>query len=149
MAEKRKLTAEERTERKKNLAGERNTRVLFADIPDAHRMLDMTAALNRAVRALRNQLGFRIPFDKGIELLKELKEMELKVHETTQKICDAVGVRYRAPRAFETEAKALGDVEGSRAEKSVEDKMDMAYAGAGGPEISGDGKGDKKPSKKA
>lgn len=149
MAEKVRLTAAERTERKKTLAGERNTRVLFADIPDAHRMLDMTAALNRGVRALRNQLGFRIPFDKGIELLKELKEMELKVHETTQKICEAVGVRYRMPRAFETENKAVGDVKGSKTEKTIEDKMDMAYAGAGGPEISDDGKGDKKSSKKA
>jgi hypothetical protein len=148
MAEKRRLTTEERTERKKTLAGERNTRVLFADNPDAHIMLDMTTALNRGVKILRNQLGKRIPYPIGIELLKELDETERMVHKTTQKICEAVGVRYRAPRAFETEVAAVGDVEGSKAEKSVEDKMDMAYAAAGASEIGNDGKGDKKASKK-
>ncbi len=111
MAEKKLTTAQERIEKKKTLAGERNTRVLFADIPDTHRILDMATALNRGVKALRNQLGFKIPFEKGIELLKELKEMEITVHKTTQKICDAVGLKYKAPRAFR-------NIEDSKTEKT-------------------------------
>ena len=106
--EAKKLTKEERMERKRTLAEEWNTRVLKADIPDAHRMLDMTAALNKAVRVLRHQLGFRISFEKGTELLRELRETEMKVNETTKKICEAVGINYRPPRSL----AALEDTDG-------------------------------------
>ena len=102
--EKKRFTPQERIERKKSLAGERNSRVLFADVPDAHRMMDMIAALNKGIFRLRQQLGFRVTFEKGVEMLKKLKEMEKMVNDTTKEVCELVDIPYRAPRDFQESA---------------------------------------------
>jgi hypothetical protein len=127
---KRKFTAAEIIERKKSLAGERNTRVLWADVPDTHRLFDMASALNRGVKLLRHNLGFRVSFEEGVSHLMKLKELEMQMDRVVKDICGSVGVPYRTPASLkkEIEITSVGDVEGSIAEKNIENKMEMAYA---------------------
>lgn len=126
---KKRFTPEEIVERKKSLAAERNTRVMWADIPDTHRICDMVAALNRGVKQLRHQLGYRVSFDEGVKHLQNLKDLELKMDAITREICDSVGVKYRSPVSIQKLNLTVGDVEGSIAEKALDSKMEMAYAG--------------------
>jgi hypothetical protein len=145
MAERRRLTTEERIERKKTLAAERNTRVSRADISDTHILIDITNALNRGVKILMNRLGKSVSFEEGFKLLKKLNDLELQANAVAEEICAAVNIPYRIPVGLRK--TIIGDAEGSKTEKAIDSKMDMAYAGIG--EHGDDGKGDKKVPKKA
>ena len=94
---------EERRERKINLAGERDTRVVFARTPDTHQVLNIAGAADRGIRILRNRAGMSKDFepDEVFALIGEFHDAVYQLHEVTKKICEKAKINYRPPRNME------------------------------------------------
>lgn len=106
MAEEAKTSQEqyeERRERKINLAGERDTRVVFARTPDTHQVLNIASAADRGIRILRNRAGMSVDFspEEVFRLIGEFHDTVYQLHKVTEKICKKVNVNYRPPRNIE------------------------------------------------
>ena len=96
-------TYEERLKRKQELAGERDTRVVFARTPDTHQALNITSAADRAIRILRNRAGMSKDFtpEEVFALIGEFHDAVYQLHKVTEKICEKAHINYRPPRNME------------------------------------------------
>ena len=96
---------DERTERKVNLAHERNARVVFANTVDTHTILNITSALDRGMRKLRANVFTRYPVEEAAPIFEEYQEVLKAFNELTHKVCTYTGLRYRPPAGMEIPAE--------------------------------------------
>jgi hypothetical protein len=94
---------EQRRERKINLAGQRDTRVVFARTPDTHQVLNITSAADRGIRILRNRAGMSRDYspEEVFALIGEFHNAVYQLHKVTEKICTKADINYRPPRNME------------------------------------------------
>jgi len=145
---KKRLTREERVKINQQRAQEPFAQVILRpEHMDGRVLYDIAGALSKGIKVLRNVMGHRVSFTDASGLLTRAKNIEMEANALAKDIFAAIGLEYREPRALQQQTAAVGDVAGSKAEKTVDSKMDMAYAGIG--EHGDDGKEVKKAAKKA
>ena len=96
-------TYEERLKRKQDLAGERDTRVVFARTPDTHQVLNIVSAADKAIRILRNRAGMSKDFSPQavFELIGEFQNAVYQIHTVTKKICEKANINYKPPKSMQ------------------------------------------------
>jgi len=80
------------------LARERNSRVILCRTPDTYLVLDIVRAADRGVRNLRNRLLISLSSEEVLPLLEDYREVIVKLHEVTEKICELAGIAYEPSR---------------------------------------------------
>jgi hypothetical protein len=88
---------DERTERKINLAQERNSRVVFANTVDTHTILNITSALDRGMRKLRANAFTQYPVQEVTSIFEEYQTALTALHNVTKRVCDYTKLTYRPP----------------------------------------------------
>ncbi|HAK87655.1 MAG: hypothetical protein A2X55_09035 [Nitrospirae bacterium GWB2_47_37] len=146
---KKKLTKEERIKINQQRAQEPFAQVIMRpEHVDGRVLYDISGALSKGIKVLRNVMGHRVSFADAEVLLTRTKNIEIEANKLAKDIFAAIDFEYKEPRALQQKAAASGDIAGSKTEKAVDSKMDMAYA-AGTGETDVDGKVEKKAAKKA
>ena len=97
---------DERTERRVNLAQERNARVVFANTGDTHRMLNVLQGLDRGMKKLRANAFTQYPVEEVLPLFQEYQSVLSDLNELAHKVCTYTGVKYRQPAGMEAPGEA-------------------------------------------
>jgi len=90
------------------MAKERNARVILCHTPDAYMLTDLTRAIDRGLRYLRDQVFTMLPLETVEPLFKEYCENVLSLYETVVKICEAVNIDYKPSRSLAKWLEAQG-----------------------------------------
>ncbi|RMD59387.1 MAG: hypothetical protein D6828_01570 [Nitrospirae bacterium] len=95
-----KSTYEKIVERKKKLAEERTTRVVFARTSDMHLLLNLASWADKAISMLRNGAGIKYDPVEVFGLIQKYHDKLRELHEITEELCQKAGIEYKPSRFF-------------------------------------------------
>ncbi|GER94957.1 hypothetical protein A45J_2723 [hot springs metagenome] len=107
---KKRLTREERVKINQQRAQEPFAQVIMRpEHVDGRILYDISGALNKGIKVLRNVMGHKVSFAVAEELLTRTKNIEIEANALAKDIFKAIGFEYREPRSLQSQTAAVGD----------------------------------------